>query len=142
MTFQGKVNAILPEVNPATRTTKARVELANPGGRLVPGMFATIEFAPAARQDVLLVPSEAVIQTGKRSVVVVAQGDGKFAPAEVEVGRDSNGQTEIRKGLQAGQKVVISGQFLVDSEASLRGTTARMGDTGARAAAPSEETKR
>jgi len=142
MTFQGKVNAILPEVNPATRTTKARVELANPGGRLVPGMFATIEFAPAARQDVLLVPSEAVIQTGKRSVVVVAQGDGKFAPAEVEIGRDSNGQTEIRKGLQVGQKVVISGQFLVDSEASLRGTTARMGDSGARTAVPSEETKR
>jgi Cu(I)/Ag(I) efflux system membrane fusion protein len=142
VTFQGKVNAILPEVNPATRTTKARVELANPGGRLVPGMFATIEFAPAARQDVLLVPSEAVIQTGKRSVVMVAQGDGKFAPAEVEVGRDNNGQTEIRRGLQAGQKVVVSGQFLVDSEASLRGTTARMGDTGARAGAPSEEMKR
>jgi Cu(I)/Ag(I) efflux system membrane fusion protein len=142
VTFQGKVNAILPEVNPATRTTKARVELANPGGRLVPGMFATIEFAPAARQDVLLVPSEAVIQTGKRSVVMVAQGDGKFAPAEVEVGRDSNGQTEIRRGLQAGQKVVVSGQFLVDSEASLRGTTARMGDSGARTGAPSEEIKR
>jgi Cu(I)/Ag(I) efflux system membrane fusion protein len=126
--FKGKVSAILPEVNPATRTIKARIELANPGGQLVPGMFATVSFAPAARKDVLLVPSEAVIQTGKRSVVVVAQGDGRFAPVDVEVGLDRNGQTEIRKGLQAGQKVVVSGQFLVDSEANLKGSTTRMGD--------------
>jgi Cu(I)/Ag(I) efflux system membrane fusion protein len=126
--FKGKVSAILPEVNPATRTIKARIELANPGGQLVPGMFATVSFAPAAPKDVLLVPSEAVIQTGKRSVVVVAQGDGKFAPVDVEVGLDSNGQTEIRKGLQAGQKVVVSGQFLVDSEANLKAATSRMGE--------------
>ena len=126
--FKGKVSAILPEVNPATRTIKARIELANPGGQLVPGMFATVNFAPAARNDVLLVPSEAVIQTGKRSVVVVAQGDGKFASVDVEVGLDANGQTEIRKGLQAGQKVVVSGQFLVDSEANLKASTTRMGE--------------
>jgi Cu(I)/Ag(I) efflux system membrane fusion protein len=126
--FKGKVSAILPEVNPATRTIKARIEVANPKGELVPGMFTTVNFTPAARKDVLLVPSEAVIQTGKRSVVVVAQGDGSFAPADVEVGLDSNGQTEIRKGLQAGQKVVVSGQFLVDSEANLKASTTRMGD--------------
>src|SRR2546427_11127057 len=126
--FKGKVSAILPEVNPATRTIKARIELANPGGQLVPGMFATVSFTPAARKDVLLVPSEAVIQTGRRSVVVVAQGDGKFAPVDVEVGLDANGQTEIRKGLQAGQKVVVSGQFLVDSEANLKASTTRMGE--------------
>jgi Cu(I)/Ag(I) efflux system membrane fusion protein len=126
--FKGKVSAILPEVNPATRTIKARIELANPGGRLVPGMFATVSFAPATRNDVLLIPSEAVIQTGKRSVVVVAQGDGKFAAVDVEVGLDSKGQTEIRKGLQAGQNVVVSGQFLVDSEANLKASTTRMGD--------------
>jgi Cu(I)/Ag(I) efflux system membrane fusion protein len=134
--FKGKVSAILPEVNPATRTIKARIELANPGGQLVPGMFATVSFVPAARKDVLLVPSEAVIQTGKRSVVVVAQGDGRFAAVDVEVGLDSNGQTEIRKGLQAGQKVVVSGQFLVDSEANLKAATSRMGDMPAPAAGP------
>jgi membrane fusion protein, copper/silver efflux system len=137
--FKGKVSAILPEVNPATRTIKARIELANPGGQLVPGMFATVSFAPAARNDVLLVPSEAVIQTGKRSVVVVAQGDGKFASVDVEVGLDSNGQTEIRKGLQAGQKVVVSGQFLVDSEANLKASTTRMGDMPAPAAGQSAD---
>jgi Cu(I)/Ag(I) efflux system membrane fusion protein len=135
--FKGKVSAILPEVNPATRTIKARIELANPGGQLVPGMFATVSFAPAARRDVLLVPSEAVIQTGRRSVVIVAQGGGKFAPVDVQVGLESNGQTEIRKGLQAGQKIVVSGQFLVDSESNLRASTTRMGDMPA-IAAPAE----
>jgi Cu(I)/Ag(I) efflux system membrane fusion protein len=126
--FKGKVSAIVPDVNIATRTIKARVELANPGGRLVPGMFASINFAPAARAEVLLVPSEAVIRTGKRNVVVVAQGEGKFASVDVEIGLDNNGQTEIRKGLEAGQRVVVSGQFLVASEASLRGTATRMGE--------------
>ena len=125
--FKGKISAILPEVNPATRTIKARVELANPGGQLVPGMFATVNFSPTAKRDVLLVPTEAVIQTGKRSVVLVAQEEGRFAPAEVEVGLDSNGRTEIRSGLQAGQKVVVSGQFLIDSEANLRASINRIG---------------
>jgi len=124
--FNGKVSAIVPEVNAATRTIKARIELANPQGQLVPGMFATVNFTPQARKEVLLVPSEAVIQTGKRTVVVVAQGDGKFASVDVELGLESNGQTEIRKGLQAGQKVVVSGQFLVDSEANLKAAASRM----------------
>jgi Cu(I)/Ag(I) efflux system membrane fusion protein len=124
--FKGKVSAILPEVNLATRTIKARIELANPGARLVPGMFASVSFTPAGGQETLWVPAEAVIQTGKRSVVIVAQPDNRFSPVDVEVGRDSNGQTEIRKGLQAGQEVVISGQFLVDSEASLKASATRM----------------
>jgi Cu(I)/Ag(I) efflux system membrane fusion protein len=129
--FKGKVSAILPEVNPATRTLKARVELANPGGELKPGMFATVNFTPAARKEALLVPTEAVIQTGKRSAVIVAQGDGKFTAVDVEIGMETGGQTEIRKGLEAGQKVVVSGQFLIDSESSLRATEARMGEASA-----------
>ena len=130
-TFKGRVNAILPEVNPVTRTLKARVELANPNGKLVPGMFATVNFAPATRKEAVLVPTEAVIRTGNRSVVIVAQGDGKFSPVDVEIGMESGGRTEIRKGLEAGQKIVVSGQFLIDSEASLRGTTTRMSDAPA-----------
>jgi membrane fusion protein, copper/silver efflux system len=125
--FKGKVTAILPEVNPATRTLKVRVELANPSGSLVPGMFATVIFKPVSRVESLQVPSEAVITTGKRNVVIVAQGEGKFAPVDVEIGMEANGQTEIRKGLDAGQQVVVSGQFLIDSEASLKGIAARMG---------------
>lgn len=126
--FKGKVGAVLPEVNSTTRTLKARIELANTGGQLVPGMFATITFASSRDADVLLVPSESVIRTGTRSVVILAQDGGKFQPVDVELGGESNGQTEIRKGLTAGQKIVLSGQFLLDSEASLKGTTTRMGD--------------
>jgi Cu(I)/Ag(I) efflux system membrane fusion protein len=127
-TFKGKVSALLPEVNPTTRTVKARIEIANPGAQLVPGMFVSVNFTPASAKETLFVPSEALIQTGKRNVIIVAQGDGRFTPVDVEVGRDENGQTEIRKGLDAGQKVVVSGQFLVDSEASLKASTARMGE--------------
>ncbi|TAK90241.1 MAG: efflux RND transporter periplasmic adaptor subunit [Burkholderiaceae bacterium] len=128
--LKGRVSAILPEVSAATRTLKARVELNNPRAQLLPGMFATVNFTPSkVGKEVLLVPSEAVIQTGTRSVVMVAQGDGKFVAVEVEPGIDSHGQTEIRTGLKAGQKVVVSGQFLIDSEASLRGTATRLGET-------------
>jgi Cu(I)/Ag(I) efflux system membrane fusion protein len=138
-TFKGQVSAILPEVNPATRTLKARVEIANPGGQLVPGMFATVSFAPASQREGVLVPSEAVIQTGRRTVVVLADqaADGKqrLAPVDVEVGAEANGMTEIRKGVEPGQRVVVSGQFLIDSEASLRATTTRLAEGGASAPA-------
>jgi Cu(I)/Ag(I) efflux system membrane fusion protein len=129
--FKGKVGAVLPEVSAATRTLKARIELANAGGQLVPGMFATLTFASARGADVLLVPSEAVIQTGTRSVVMLALDGGKFKPVDVELGGEGDGQTEIRKGLTAGQKIVLSGQFLLDSEASLKGTTNRLAPAAA-----------
>ncbi|MES2721339.1 MAG: efflux RND transporter periplasmic adaptor subunit [Pseudomonadota bacterium] len=119
--FKGRVGAILPEVDASTRTLKARVELANPQAELVPGMFATLHFASAAREPVLLVPSEAVIRTGTRTVVFVRETSGSLRSVAVSTGSDSQGQTEIRSGLAAGQQVVVSGQFLVDSEASLKG---------------------
>ncbi len=127
MVLKGRVGAILPDVNAATRTFKARVELANPGGLLVPGMFATVNFTPMARKEALLVPTEAVIRTGTRSVVIVEQDAGKFVPVNVDVGMEVNGRSEIRTGLAVGQKVVVSGQFLIDSEASLKATSLRMG---------------
>ncbi|HEU4852910.1 MAG TPA: efflux RND transporter periplasmic adaptor subunit [Telluria sp.] len=127
----GKLSAILPEVSVDTRTLQVRIELANPGRQLVPGMFASVKFTPAAHGEVLTVPSEAVIQTGKRSIVMLAMGGGKFKPVDVTTGAEANGDTEIRSGLQAGQKVVVSGQFLVDSEASLRGTVNRLGESPA-----------
>ena len=126
--LKGKVSAILPQVDPSTRTLKARIELENPGQRLVPGMFVTVNFASAAKKDVLTVPTEAVIRTGTRNVVILAKKEGRFAPVEVEIGMEANGKTVIRKGLEAGQKVVTSGQFLIDSEASLKGAINRMSD--------------
>jgi len=127
--FEGRVGALLPEVSAATRTVRTRIELANPDALLKPGMYATIAFQQGAKRESVLVPSEAVIRTGTRDVVIVALGEGKFRAAQVEVGFESGGQSEIRKGLQAGDKVVLSGQFLIDSEASLSATVARLEGT-------------
>ena len=140
--FKGRVTAILPEVDLATRTIKARIELANPGSQLKPGMFATVNFAQRNPTKVLLVPTEAVIQTGKRNVIIVEQEPGKFVPVDVDVGIEVNGKSEIRNGLEAGQKVVVSGQFLIDSEASLKTTTQRMEDAPIAAAEGSGQTHR
>ncbi|SRR6266478_1514705 len=129
--FKGKVQAILPDVNPSTRTRKARLELVNstsdPSKLLVPGMFVSVDLS-APGESVLAVPTEAVIQTGTRTVVMLADGKGRFRPVDVQPGIESGGWTEIKSGLQAGQKVVVSGQFLVDSEANLKATTLRMED--------------
>jgi Cu(I)/Ag(I) efflux system membrane fusion protein len=133
--FDGKVQAILPEVNANTRTLKARMELANPSGRLAPGMFVTMDFMDIRAQKALLVPSDAVIQTGRRTVVMLAEDGGHFRPVEVQAGIESAGKTEIKSGLQAGQKVVVSSQFLIDSEASLRGLETRLNDASAPAPA-------
>ena len=129
MTFDGRVQALLPEVSATTRTLKARLEIANPSGRLVPGMFVQMQFMDTRADTALLIPTEAVIQTGRRTVVMLAEQDdksGRFRPVEVEIGIESGGQSEVKRGLQAGQRVVVSSQFLIDSEASLRGVEARL----------------
>lgn len=124
--FEGRVQALLPEVAGATRTVKARMEIDNRKDQLVPGMFVQMQFTNAAERSVLLVPTEAVIHTGRRAVVMLAEDGGRFRPQEIEAGTDQGGQTEVRRGLQAGQKVVVSSQFLIDSEASLRGLETRL----------------
>ena len=126
--FKGTVQALLPEVNVTTRTVRARIVLSNPQGVLKPGMFATAEFKGPEAKAAVLVPAEAVISTGKRNVVIVAKGDGKYAPVDVEIGRESGDMVEIVKGVAAGDRVVTSSQFLIDSEASLKGVLKRMGE--------------
>ena len=126
--FRGQVQALLPEVNPTTRTRKARMALANPKGKLVPGMFVQMQLKPSAQgqaRATLLVPSEALVRTGKRTLVMVVE-EGAFRPVEVTVGREQNGQAEILAGLSQSQKIVLSGQFLIDSEANLKGVEARL----------------
>lgn len=122
--FAGRVIAILPTAQTDSRTLTVRIELGNRGGRLRPGMFANVSLGGDA-QPALLVPSEAVIRTGTRTLVMLATGDGRYHPAEVKAGRDAGGQTEILAGLAEGEKVVASGQFLLDSEASLTGIAVR-----------------
>lgn len=127
-TFGGRVIAILPTTQVDSRTLTVRIELANRGGRLRPGMFANVTLGGNAK-PALLVPSEAVIRTGTRSIVMLATGDGRYHPAEVQTGREGGGQTEILQGLAVGERVVASGQFLLDSEASLTGIAVRpLGD--------------
>jgi Cu(I)/Ag(I) efflux system membrane fusion protein len=135
--FKGTVQALLPEVNTATRTVRARIVLANPQAALKPGMFVTADFKGPDAKAAVLVPSEAVIRTGNRNVVILAKGDGKFAPVEVATGRESGDMVEIVKGVAAGDRVVTSSQFLIDSEASLKGVLQRMneGEKSAGAAA-------
>jgi len=122
--FAGRIIAILPSADEASRTITVRAQLPNPGGRLKPGMFAQVSVAPQRRQA-LLVPSEAIIRTGERTIVMVAQEQGGYMPAEVRIGREANGRTEVLAGLAPGEKVVTSGQFLLDSEASLAGLDVR-----------------
>jgi Cu(I)/Ag(I) efflux system membrane fusion protein len=122
--FTGRVTAILPTAQAESRTLQVRVELPNRGGRLRPGMFATAHLGGEAR-PALFVPSEAVIRTGKRNLVMLAEEGSRFQPVEVQIGREDSGRTEVLAGLDKGQKVVASGQFLIDSEASLAGVRAR-----------------
>ena len=125
--FPGRVQAILPTAQTDSRTVTVRVELRNPGLRLRPGMFATVALGQG-NATALLIPTEAVIRTGKRTIVMLSQKDGRYHPAEVRIGRESGGRTEILAGLAEGEKVVASGQFLLDSEASLTGIPVRAVD--------------
>lgn len=127
-TFGGRVVAILPTAQADSRTLTVRIELANRGGRLRPGMYAQVKLGGGGR-PALLIPSESVIRTGARTIVMLATRDGRYVPAEVRTGRDSGGLTEVLQGLSEGEKVVTSGQFLIDSEASLTGMQVRpLGD--------------
>lgn len=125
-TFNGKVIAILPDINMDSRTLRVRIELPNRNGQLKTGMFAQVQLKTGNHQTQLLIPEEAVIRTGTRNVVILALEGGRFQPVQVTLGQAANGQIAILSGLQAGQKIVASGQFLIESEASLQGVLAKM----------------
>ena len=124
--FPGRVEALLPEVDARTRTQTARIAVDNPDGTLAPGMFATVQLTVAAGQPLPLVPDEALISTGLQNRVIVDLGGGRMAPRAVRIGRSAGGYTEVLAGLAGGERVVISGQFLIDSEANLDGALQRL----------------
>lgn len=134
----GVVETILPALNEASVTVRVRISLKNPDGMLRPGMAATVQLqghqADVSQAGRLTVPTEAVIRTGKRALVMREQGKGSFAPVEVTLGPEIGARTVIAQGLNAGDSIVVSGQFLLDSEASLSGvgvydTTQDSGET-------------
>ena len=119
--FEGKVTYVYPYLEPKTRTARIRLELANPDGVLKPDMYANVTIETEIRPQVLAIPEEAVIRSGTRNIVAVALGDGRFTTREVELGIDSgDGWLEVTDGLDEGELVVASGQFLIDSESKLQ----------------------
>jgi Cu(I)/Ag(I) efflux system membrane fusion protein len=124
-TFSGRIESVLPAADAATRTIEVRVALANPQGRLRPGMSGEVRIEQASAEPSLIVPMEAVIRTGTRTMVIVANEAG-YVPTEVTLGHQTDNSVEIRSGLREGQRVVASGQFLIDSEASLSGALDRL----------------
>lgn len=125
-TFRGIVRFLEPEFSEKTRTMRVKIEVKNPGGRLRTGMFATVVFEPVAVEGAIVVPSQAVLRTGRRNVVIVALGEGRFAPREVVIGHESEGFTQILDGVAEGEELVTSSQFLLDSESKLREAIQKM----------------
>ncbi len=121
-TFQGKIDYIYPYLKEATRTAKVRLRFPNPGLKLKPEMFAQVKIESPVSHQAVVVPSEAVLDTGLKQHVFIALGQGRFEPREVKLGvfGDDNNYREVISGLKGGEDVVVSAQFLLDSESRFR----------------------
>ncbi len=129
-TYEGRVSYIYPTLNPKTRTLTVRLEFNNPGLALKPGMFATVQIEAQRKTDVLEVPTEAIIHSGTRQVVFLATGFGKYEMREITTGLVGDRyMTEVLSGLSPGEQVVISGQFLLDSESQLQEAVQKLLET-------------
>ncbi len=126
--FTGRVRYVEPEVAEQTRTVALKLEVPNPAGKLKSGMYATVVFRPEVAKDAVAIPSQAVLRTGERSVVIVALGDGRFAPREVELGASGEDWVQVLSGLSPGEQIVTSSQFLIDSESNLKAAIQKMVD--------------
>jgi RND family efflux transporter MFP subunit len=118
-TLTGTVTFISPDIDPQTRRAKVRVEFRNPGSSFRPGAYVTVSMKSTSARE-LAVPTEAVIDNGDRQYVILSRGDGYFEPREIEIGQQVDGYVAVLKGLEHGDLVVTSGQFLIDSETNLR----------------------
>lgn len=120
-TFAGRLTFIYPTLSAETRTVKVRIELPNPGLRLKPALYGSVDIATAAADHTALaVPDSAVLDSGTRKVVLVQRGEGRYEPREVRTGAHADGYVEIVEGLSAGETVVTSANFLIDAESNLR----------------------
>lgn len=128
--LEGRVEYIYPGLDPKTRTLKVRLRFANPNETLKPNMYANVKIYGGPRNDVIVIPLEALIRTGREARVVLALGEGRFTSRKVQAGMESGDWIEIVSGLKAGDEVVTSGQFLIDSEASLKASMQRMQPRG------------
>ncbi len=136
--FTGRIELLIPEVAAATRTAQARIVLANPDLTLKPGMFVDVRLAAELRPAAVLVPDMAVLRSGEHNTVFVALADGSFLPREVTLGARTGDDDEVLSGLAAGERVVISGQFLLDSESQLREAIQKMLRQSGNGSAPAE----
>jgi len=127
-TFTGKISFIYPYLEQKSRTNKVRLEFDNPGFKLKPNMYANVRLKSVVSKQTVAVPTEAVILSGERSIVLLSRGGGKFTPRAVTLGAEADGYYEIREGLTGGEAVVTSAHFLIDSESSLKEAIAKMID--------------
>jgi Cu(I)/Ag(I) efflux system membrane fusion protein len=128
-TWEGKVEYIYPSLDPKTRTLKARLRFANPDEALKPNMYANVKIYGGSRDDVVVIPLAALIRTGREERVIIARGEGRFESRPVRAGIESGDWVEIIDGVEPGESLVVSGQFLIDSEASLKASMLRMTET-------------
>lgn len=128
--WEGVVDYLYPDLDPETRTLRVRLVFPNPDLLLRPNMFAEVVIHGGPKENVLRIPSEALIVTGERESVVLALGEGRFRPVDVVTGMHRGGEVEILSGLDQGDEVVVSGQFLIDSESSLQASFIRLSVAG------------
>ncbi|RDH82313.1 MAG: efflux RND transporter periplasmic adaptor subunit [endosymbiont of Galathealinum brachiosum] len=126
--WNGKVDYVYPSLDVKNRTLRVRLQFDNADEVLKPNMYASVLINGNAKNNVLSVPREALIRTGKNQRLIVAKGNGKFEQREVVAGMESGDQVEIKSGIEGGEKIVISAQFLIDSEASMKASLLRMSD--------------
>ena len=130
-TWEGEISIVNPEVDVATRNVRIRATFPNPDGLLRPGMFAHVDVLTGGDTPRLSAPDSAIIDDGQRRIVLVAEGEGRFRPQLVKTGLRSRDHVEILSGLEAGDRVVTSGQFLIDSESNLRASFQRLSEPDA-----------
>ena len=127
-TWEGKVEYIYPDLDPKMRTLKVRLRFDNPDEKLKPNMYAKVKIYGGAKENTIVIPLEGLIRTGREERVIISLGDGKFEARNVKSGIESGDYVEILEGVKEGDKIVTSGQFLIDSEASMRASFTRMSE--------------